>query len=148
VVIVQREWRVLLAVVALAATTASASGAQMFQVIVHPGVQGTKISRATLSALFTGKVSRWGDKAHAMPVDQSAQAPVRRAFIASVIGLSMGELQMYWHRRVAADKVFPPPVMASDQDVFGYVAKNAGAIGYVGADTAIPESVKVIAIVD
>jgi hypothetical protein len=83
-----------------------------------------------------------------MPVDQCARAPVRRAFIASIIGLSMGELQMYWQRRVVADRVLPPPVMASDQDVLGYVAENAGAIGYVGAGTAIPEGVKVIAVVD
>ena len=133
---------------ALAATTASGSGTLGFQVIVHPGVQGTRISRADLSALFTGRTSRWGDKAQAMPVDQSARAPVRRAFIASVIGLSMGEFQTYWQRRVVADRVLPPPVMASDQEVLGYVAGNAGAIGYVGADTAIPEGVKVIAVVD
>ena len=82
------------------------------------------------------------------PVDQSAKAPVRRAFTASVIGLSMGELQMYWQRRISADHVFPPPVKDSDEDVLRYVAATAGAIGYVGADTTIPESVKVIDIVD
>ena len=55
---------------------------------------------------------------------------------------------MYWQRRVSADHVFPPPVKDSDQEVLGYVAATSGAIGYVGPDTAIPEGVKVLAVVD
>jgi ABC-type phosphate transport system substrate-binding protein len=130
------------------ATAASAGHTPSFQVVVHPSVKGTKISRASLSALYTGKASSWGDNTQALPVDQSARAPVRRAFTAAVIRLSLGELQMYWQRRVVADHVLPPPIKESDQDVLNYVAANAGAIGYVGANTAIPQSVKVIAVVD
>ena len=131
-----------------AAPAASASGTLGFQVIVHPSVQGTRITRANLSALFTGRTAAWGDRAQARPVDQSVKAPIRRAFTTSVIGLSMGELQMYWQRRVTADHVFPPPVRDSDEQVVEYVAANAGAIGYVGPDAAVPEGVKVIAVVD
>jgi ABC-type phosphate transport system substrate-binding protein len=144
---VPKVLRLVLAAIALLATTASAS-TQEFQIIAHPTVQGTKISKANLSALFTGKTSRWGDKAQARPVDQSARSQVRRAFTAAVIGLSMGELQLYWQRRVASDHVFPPPTKSSDQEVLGYVAANEGAIGYVGPETAIPETVKVLAVVD
>ena len=45
------DWRAVLAAIALAATTASASGTQEFQVIAHPSVQGVRITRANLSAL-------------------------------------------------------------------------------------------------
>jgi ABC-type phosphate transport system substrate-binding protein len=145
---VQRCWRVLLASIFFTAPAASASGTQGFQVIVHPSVQGTRITRANLSALFTGRTAQWGDKAQARPVDQSVKASVRRAFTTSVIGLSMGELQMYWQRRVTADHVFPPPVKDSDEQVVSYVAANVGAIGYVGPDTPIPEGVRVITVVD
>jgi hypothetical protein len=69
--IVPKTWRPALAALAFVAATASASGTQEFQIIVHPAVQGTKISRANLSALFTGRTSRWGDKAEARPEDQS-----------------------------------------------------------------------------
>jgi ABC-type phosphate transport system substrate-binding protein len=147
-VLAARDWRVGIVTVALLAATAAAGGVEEFQVVVHPSVRGTKISRANLSALFTGKTSQWGDKTQAMPVDQSAKAPVRRAFTAAVIGLSMGELQMYWQRRVAADRVFPPPIKGTDQEVLGYVAATAGAIGYVSPDAAIPESVRVLAVVE
>ena len=142
------DWRAGIAAITLVAATASAGDVQEFQVVVHPSVRGTKIARANLSALFTGKTSHWGDKAQVKPVDQSAKAPVRRAFTAAVIGLSMGELQMYWQRRVSSDHVFSLPVKGSDQEVLGYVAATAGAIGYIGLDTSIPESVKVLAVVD
>jgi ABC-type phosphate transport system substrate-binding protein len=141
-------WRTILAAVVLAAATTSASGAQEFQVIVHPSVQGTRISKTSLSALFTGKTFRWGDKSQALPVDQSAKTPVRRAFTTTVIGLSLGELQLYWQRRVSTEHVFPPPIKDSDEEVLAFVAKNAGAIGYIGPDTPVPDSVRVIAVVD
>jgi hypothetical protein len=142
--------RALIAVFGFAAATTvfASSGRQPFQVVVHPGVQGTWISRTALSALFTGTSNRWGDKAQALPVDQSASAAVRRAFTASVIGQSMGELQMYWQRRVMSDHVYPPPIKGSDQEVLDYVAAHAGAVGYVDGGTTIPAGVKVIDVVD
>jgi ABC-type phosphate transport system substrate-binding protein len=133
---------------ALSAAAPAARAGQEFQVVVHPSVQGTWISRTSLQALFTGKSDRWGDRATARPVDQSAKAPVRHAFATSVLGLSMGELQRYWQDRVAIERVFPPPVKGSDEEVLGFVARTAGAVGYVGPDTVIPEGVKVINVVD
>ena len=145
---VPKTCRRVLAGIAFLAVAASASGAAEFQIIAHPTVQGTKITRANLSALFTGKTSRWGDKAEARPVDQSARTPVRRAFTTTIIGLSIGELQLYWQKRIATDHVFPPPTKGSDLEVLGYVSSHVGAIGYVGPDTVIPDSVKVLAVVD
>ena len=131
-----------------AAMAPAANGTQEFQVVVHPGVRGTWISRVNLQALFTGRTDRWGDKTSVRPVDQSLKTPVRRAFTTSVLGRSMGEIQRYWQDRVAADRVFPPPIKSSDEEVLGFVAATAGAVGYVGPDTTIPEGVKVISVTD
>lgn len=142
--------RLLAAVAAACLLTASplASGTQEFQVVVHPSVRGSWISRASLTAVFTGRTDRWGDKGVAKPVDQSAKSPVRQAFTTSVLGRSMGEIQRYWQDRVAAERVFPPPIKSTDEEVLQFVAATPGAVGYVGADTAVPESVKVISVVD
>lgn len=142
------KWPVLVAAMALAAASASANDTLSFQVIVHPGVQGDGISRASLSAVFMGKTSSWGDKTPALPVDLSTKSPIRQAFVSRVMGLSIGELQMYWLRRATRDRVFPPPIKNSDAEVLAYVAEHAGAIGYVGADTVIPEDVRVVAVLD
>jgi len=137
-----------LMVVVLGVASAATSGASEFQVVVHPSVKGTWISRANLHALFTRKVERWGDKTSAKPVDQSAQTAARRAFASAVFGLSLGEVQRYWQDRVAAERVFPPPIKASDEEVLDYVASTEGAVGYVGPDTAIPAGVRVIAVTE
>lgn len=139
---------VVLVASTLRAATPTATGPQEFQVVVHASVRGTWISRASLSALFTGKSDRWGDKAVARPVDQSARSTVRRAFTSAVLGRSMGEIQRYWQDRVATDRMFPPPTKASDEDVLRFVAATTGAVGYVGRDAVIPEGVKVIDIVE
>jgi ABC-type phosphate transport system substrate-binding protein len=140
-------WVALLSL-GLATAEPATSGTQEFQVVVHPSVRGSWISRTSLQALFTGKTDRWGDKTVAKPVDQSAKSTVRHAFTAAVLGLSMGEVQRYWQERVASDRLFPPPIKATDEEVLRFVAATAGAVGYVGADTAIPESVKLVSIVD
>lgn len=139
---------ICLLAVAVGAAVPSSGGTDGFQVVVHPSVRGTWISRSNLSAIFTGKSDRWGDRVSARPVDQSAKAAVRHAFTVSVLGLSMGELQRYWQDRVASDRVFPPPIKGSDQEVLSFVASTSGAVGYVAADAAIPEGVKVLAVVD
>jgi len=45
----------------LAVGATAVNGAQEFQVVVHPSVKGTWISRTSLQAVFTGKTDRWGD---------------------------------------------------------------------------------------
>jgi len=145
---VRLRHRVLVLLAALSLGTAATAGTPEFQVVVNTSVKGTWISRASLQALFTGKRSRWGDSETARPVDQSAKAAVRHAFTASVLGLSMGEVQRYWQNRVAVDRVFPPPIKDSDEEVLGFVARTSGAVGYVGPDTAIPSGVRVIDVVD
>jgi hypothetical protein len=138
----------VLAITLAAGMSPAANGSAEFQVVVHPSVRGTWISRASLQALFTGKSDRWGDKTVARPVDQSLKTPVRRAFTASVLGLSVSEVQRYWQDRVAVDRVFPPPIKASDEEVLAFVAATAGSVSYVGPDTLIPEGVKVIGVTD
>jgi hypothetical protein len=51
----------VLAITLTAGAVPAANGTQEFQVVVHPSVRGTWISRANLEALFTGKTDRWGD---------------------------------------------------------------------------------------
>jgi ABC-type phosphate transport system substrate-binding protein len=140
-------WVVLLTS-SLAVGATAANGPQEFQVVVHPSVKGTWISRTSLQAVFTGKTDRWGDKTSARPVDQSAKSPVRHAFTVAVLGVSMGEIQRYWQERVATQRLFPPPIKSNDEEVLRYVAANPGAVGYVAAEIAIPESVRVVSVVD
>ena len=43
---------------------------------------------------------------------------------------------------------FPPLVKGDDAEVIDYVAKSPGGVGYVGASTELPPSVKALKVID
>jgi len=124
-----------------------ASAAAAFRVIVHPQVKGGQITRAVLSAIFLKQAPRWGDGSPVVPVDQSVQSAVRRAFSNEVLKQGTVEVQFYWQRRISAGQV-PPPVKTSDEEVLAFVASTPGAIGYVSSTTPVPATVREVAVVD
>jgi ABC-type phosphate transport system substrate-binding protein len=132
----------------LLASVATAAGAGGFQIVVHPSVEGSKISRTVLADIYEKDVIRWGNDVRIRPVDQSSQAPVRREFTQEVLGRSLGEVQEYWTQRLAVDREMPPPTKASDEAVLAFVADKKGAIGYVSSGVELPPDVKVLTVVD
>ena len=137
---------VLMAVV-LAAVVPLAGADSGYRIIVHPGVKGSQIPRATLSSIFLKQAPRWGDGSPVLPVDQSMRSPIRQSFAADVLQRPMVEVQIFWSRRMATG-VTPPPVKQTDEEIVKYVAATPGSIGYVSSALPLPESVRQIAIVE
>jgi ABC-type phosphate transport system substrate-binding protein len=135
-------------VLAIAAATSLASIADdSFRVIVNPRVKGTQIPKTALTQIFLKQAVKWGDGVAARPVDQSLRSPVRAAFCAQVIGQMVDGVQTYWTRRMV-EGVTPPPVKPTDEDIIAFVASTQGAIGYVSSTTPLPDTVKVISIIE
>ena len=141
--------RALLSVLALAVLAAGAlpvvSADASFRVIVHPQVKGSQIPRAALTSIFLKQAPKWGDGTAVRPVDQSVRSLVRKSFSGDVLQQGIVEVQVYWQRKMSAG-VVPPPVKTSDEEIVSFVASTPGAIGYVSAATALPDSVKAIEI--
>jgi ABC-type phosphate transport system substrate-binding protein len=125
---------------------AQAERAAGFKVIASPNVKGTSLSRQVLSAVFLGKVERWGDGTRITPVDLSAMSPVRGTFSETVLGMPTIAVRRYWEQRLMGGGGTPPMVKASEEAMIEAVAANDGAIGYVSAELPVPETVKVLAI--
>ena len=143
----RRLWAFVVAL-GLLATGPPLSGADaVFRIVVHPGLRGTQIPRAALSAIFLKQARQWGDGTAALPVDQSLRSPVRLAFCREVLQQEAEAVNVYWQRRIASN-VMPPMVKSSDEEVISFVASTVGAIGYVSAGTPLPDGVKVLAIVN
>jgi len=132
----------------IAAAGPGNAGAEAFRVVAHPGVEGSRIARSNLAAIYMRKVLRWGDRTSTQPVDQSSQSPVREAFSRMVLEASLGELQLYWRKRLVMDRVMPPPTKPSDEEVLAFVASHSGAIGYVSETVEIPPTVKLVEVYD
>ena len=143
----RHPWMAMMIASVLAAA-GSAPGAEGFQIVVHPSVEGSKISRSVLAEIYQKDVIRWGNDVRIRPVDQSSQTPVRRAFTQEILGRSLGEVQEYWTQRLAVDREMPPPTKASDEEVLAFVAAKKGAIGYVTAGIDLPPDVKVIDLIE
>jgi len=127
-----------------------ADAADAFVVIVHPSVTGASIRRADLGAVFLKKALRWsGGGGLAVPVDQSGTSPVRIAFSEGVLRQPVAQVVQYWQKQMfSAARTSPPPVKATDADVIAFVAKNAGAVGYVTAGTTLPPDVRTLTLID
>jgi ABC-type phosphate transport system substrate-binding protein len=117
-----------------------------YRIIVHPGVKGSQIPRATLSSIFLKQAPRWGDGSPVQPVDQSMRSPIRQSFAADVLQRPLVEVQIFWTRRMATG-VTPPPVKQTDEEIVAYVAATPGSIGYVSSTLELPDSVRSITII-
>ena len=144
----KRSQTVLVLLAVLAAGLVPAAGADSaYRVIVHPGVKGSQIPRATLSSIFLKQAPRWSDGSPVLPVDQSMRSSVRMSFAADVLQKPLAEVQMFWSRRMATG-VTPPPVKQTDEEIVAFVASTPGSIGYVSSAVALPESVRSVTIIE
>jgi ABC-type phosphate transport system substrate-binding protein len=127
-----------------AAPAASAEPAG-YKVIVNAARPGRALRRAVLAQVYLGEAQRWGDGRPIVAVDLSSTSKVRTAFTASVLEMPTIRVQQHWLRAVAGGKV-PPRTKETDEDVIAFVAREAGGIGYVSEDAALPPSVRAVAI--
>jgi ABC-type phosphate transport system substrate-binding protein len=143
-----RRFGLVLLIGVLAWMLAGLARADNFQLVAHPSVEGSKIPRSLVAQIYRKDVVRWGNQVHILPVDQSSVAAVREAFTREVLGLSLGEVQDFWNRRLATDRQLPPVTRGSDEEVLAYVADNEGAIGYVSAGAELPAGIKALTLTD
>ena len=138
-----------LTIVLVLAVPVLSPGADDFVVIVHPSVIGAQLRRSNLAAIFLRNATRWGGGKPAVPVDQSATSPVRRAFSDAVIGMPAGTVVQYWQKQMfEGGQQRPPVVKGSDAEVIAFVASTEGAVGYVSKAAALPPEVRAVAIIE
>jgi ABC-type phosphate transport system substrate-binding protein len=114
-----------------------------FQLIAHPGVAGTTVSRDVVAGIFLKKVQRWADGQSIEPVDLTATSEVRESFSESMLGMPIVGVRVYWMDRMSKG-LWPPRTKETDAEVIDYVSSRPGGIGYVAAGTPLPPSVKVL----
>ncbi len=136
--------QLLVSLIALSLGMARAEGSDTaFQVIAHPGVSGTTVSRDVVADIFLKKVQRWGGGQAIEPVDLTATSEVREAFSHAILGMPVAGVRVYWMDRMRKG-LWPPRTKEADMDVIDYVASHPGGIGYVAAGTPVPATVKVL----
>ena len=98
-------------------------------VIANPNVKADSISKSELKDVFTGESSSLKESGHVVPVFQKEGA-THTEFLSSM-GESPAAILICWRGMVMSGRASMPKSFDSDAAVVEYVAKTAGAIGYI-----------------
>jgi len=115
--------------------TVSNLSAADVKVIANPSVGASSVTVDELKGVFLATKTALSDGSRVEPVFGKGGA-VHDAFLKEYLGKTDSALQTYYRSLVFTGKGSMPKMLATDNDVVGYVAKTKGAIGYVGSGAA------------
>ena len=99
-------------------------------------------SKADVRTLFMNNSST--QKPVLQPVALSPGHRVRSIFNAKVLALPESRIQSYWAQMRFSGRMTPPKEFGTLEAMLAYIANNKGAVGYVPAETELPEHLTVI----
>jgi ABC-type phosphate transport system substrate-binding protein len=115
-----------------------------YRVIVNATNPVGHLTRDQVSKIFLRRINQWDNHQPVLPVDQTADSPVRRSFTKEIHGRTIAAIQTWWQQQTFAGIGVAPPERASDTDVIEYVRRYPNAIGYVRAGVAVGSDLKII----
>ena len=130
----------------LALTLLSAPGAfaafasERIIIVTHSDNTGVRLSREQIRNLFMGaSVGR-----DLQPVALPPGNRTRSLFNIKIVGLSDSRVQSYWAQMKFTGRRPPPQIVNSEKAMVQYLLDTPDSIGYLTADTDLPEDLIVI----
>ena len=130
----------------LALTLLSAPGAfaafasERIIIVTHSDNTGVRLSREKIRNLFMGaSVGR-----DLQPVALPPGSRTRSLFNIKIVGLSDSRVQSYWAQMKFTGRRPPPQIVNSEKAMVQYLLDTPDSIGYLTADTDLPEDLIVI----
>ncbi|MEM9101909.1 MAG: substrate-binding domain-containing protein [Pseudomonadota bacterium] len=112
-------------------------------VIVNKTNPINNISSSDLKNLYLGKTREFSNGKSAVIYNLNYKGKAREQFEKGALGKSKSALKRYWSKLIFTGKGKPPKELSSEQEMVERVSSEAGAIGYVNANS-VNDSVKVI----
>jgi len=142
-------WSALCALLVTGLPAHSASRSeQPFKIIVNSSNPAMTVSTEEASSLFLKKTSAWPNGVWVEPVDLHRSSDVREGFTRAVHRKSVAAVRSYWQRAVFSGLATPAPTLKTDAEVVEFVARRAGAIGYVSEGASLQVGVRVVELVN
>jgi ABC-type phosphate transport system substrate-binding protein len=91
----------------------------------------TELSKAQVSEIFLGRVSRFPNGAPAVPIDQAEGSQARDEFYFAYTGKSPAQLKAHWAKIVFTGRGQPPKSAPNSSEIRRLLAANPQAIGYL-----------------
>jgi len=102
------------------------------------------LSKQEVRQIYLGINIDLSDDVTSSAITLSRKNRVRSQFNAQVIGLTESRLQSYWAHMRFSGRNKPPKEYDSIPSLLEHITTNKGSIGYVPAQTILPENVVVI----
>ena len=103
----------------------------------------TVLSKAQVTDIFLGRVSRFPNGTQAIPLDQADGSPARDEFYAKYAGKSPAQVKSLWAKIIFTGRGQPPKAVSNDIDIKRQIAGDPRIIGYIER-SALDSSVKVL----
>lgn len=132
----------MLATVAFALMSVDVAAADVVAVVSSTSAI-TELSKAQVSEIFLGRVSRFPNGTLAVPIDQEEGSKVRDEFYFAYTGKSPAQLKAHWAKVVFTGRGQPPKSAPSSGEVRKLLAANPLAIAYLER-SAVDSSVRVL----
>lgn len=113
-------------------------------VIANPSVKASDVAKSDLRDVFTGAASSLKDGSHVVPVLLKS-GTANDEFLSSYVGKADAAFKAGWRSLVFSGQGSMPKTVDSEAAMVEYIAKNPGAIGYVGKSAA-HDGVKVLSV--
>ena len=115
-----------------------------YRLVVHRSNAISRLTRDQVSGMFLRKITQWDNRQPVLPVDQVADAPVRRSFTKQIHRRTIAAVQTWWQQQTFAGVAVAPPERATDTAVLDYIRRYPNAIGYVRAETPLGGDFKTV----
>ena len=141
----RRRYKGLLVIAALMFTISLSPAAEPdYKIVINAANTTASVTKTQLSRCFMKQTNTWINGQTVMPVDLSADSPVRESFSTEIHGRDVNAVKSFWQRQIFSGRGVPPPEKGSDSEVLAFVRANPGAVGYVSAGAKIGPGVKIL----
>ena len=121
------------------------ASAQEVKIVAHPDVSRSTLSGDEIRQIFLGRNTRWNDDHQRVHFVILEDGELHSAFVRRFVGKTPSQFSNYWKKMIFTGKGRAPKSFDTPGDVVAFVAKTAGAIGYVPPETDTP-GVKIISV--
>lgn len=106
--------------------------ARAVEIIVHPGVTTSVVSRPLARLIFGAKVTRWDDGAAIRVFVLPDESPLHQEMSKGILNVYPYQLRVAWDRIIYTGIGLAPIQVANESEMRKQVASVPGAIGYIG----------------
>lgn len=112
-------------------------------VVANPSVPTDTLAQDEIQSIFLGEIVKWSNN-QMITVVTLQDEEMHERFLEKYIRRTPFQFNNVWRRILFTGKGKPPEKMKSQEELLEYVAKTAGAIGYVSSGLIGTKTVKVV----